>query len=140
MAIHSSTLAWKIPRTEEPDRLQSTGSQSRTRLSDFTFTFYLYIYHLYLPICLPTYLPSLPTCLSIYHLSLPSLSIRLPTNLSIPSVHPSITNLHPVHLISLANSDCYSFPATVSGADPPARVWLSLQWSAGGRSVLNIHC
>ena len=27
MAIHSSTLAWKIPRTEEPDRLQSMGSQ-----------------------------------------------------------------------------------------------------------------
>ena len=27
MAIHSSTLAWKIPRTEEPGRLQSTGSQ-----------------------------------------------------------------------------------------------------------------
>ena len=27
MAIHSSTVAWKIPRTEEPDRLQSMGSQ-----------------------------------------------------------------------------------------------------------------
>ena len=27
MAIHSSTLAWKIPWTEEFDRLQSTGSQ-----------------------------------------------------------------------------------------------------------------
>ena len=27
MAIHSSTLAWKISWTEEPDRLQSTGSQ-----------------------------------------------------------------------------------------------------------------
>ena len=27
MAPHSSTLAWKIPRTEEPDRLQSMGSQ-----------------------------------------------------------------------------------------------------------------
>ena len=26
MAIHSSTLAWKTPWTEEPDRLQSTGS------------------------------------------------------------------------------------------------------------------
>ena len=39
MAIHSSTLAWKIPWTEEPDRLQSTESQSRTCLSDFTFTF-----------------------------------------------------------------------------------------------------
>ena len=39
MAIHSSTLAWKIPWMEEPDRLQSMGSQSRTQLSDFTFTF-----------------------------------------------------------------------------------------------------
>ena len=25
MAIHSSTLAWKIPRTEEPGQLQSMG-------------------------------------------------------------------------------------------------------------------
>ena len=27
MAIHSSTVAWKIPWTEEPDRLQSMGSR-----------------------------------------------------------------------------------------------------------------
>ena len=27
MAIHSSILAWKIPWTEEPGRLQSMGSQ-----------------------------------------------------------------------------------------------------------------
>ena len=27
MAIHSRTVAWKIPRTEEPGRLQSMGSQ-----------------------------------------------------------------------------------------------------------------
>ena len=27
IATDSSTLAWKIPRTEEPDRLQSMGSQ-----------------------------------------------------------------------------------------------------------------
>ena len=27
MAIHSSTLAWKIQRREEPDRIQSMGSQ-----------------------------------------------------------------------------------------------------------------
>ena len=27
MATHSSILAWKIPLTEEPDRLQSMGSQ-----------------------------------------------------------------------------------------------------------------
>ena len=27
MAIHSSTIVWKIPWTEEPGRVQSTGSQ-----------------------------------------------------------------------------------------------------------------
>ena len=27
MATHSSTLAWKIPWTEEPGRLESMGSQ-----------------------------------------------------------------------------------------------------------------
>ena len=27
MAIHSSTIAWKIPWTQEPGRLQSMGSQ-----------------------------------------------------------------------------------------------------------------
>ena len=41
MATHFSTLAWKIPWAEEPGGLQSTGSQSRTLLSDFTFTFTL---------------------------------------------------------------------------------------------------
>ena len=30
MAIHSSTIAWKIPWAEEPGRLQSTGSESNT--------------------------------------------------------------------------------------------------------------
>ena len=39
MVTHASILAWRIPWTKEPDGLQSTGSQSRTRLSDFTFTF-----------------------------------------------------------------------------------------------------
>ena len=39
MATHTSTIAWKIPWTEEPGRLQFMGSQSQTRLSDFTFTF-----------------------------------------------------------------------------------------------------
>ena len=42
MATHSSTLAWKIPWTEEPGRLQSMGSLSRMRLSDFTFTFHFH--------------------------------------------------------------------------------------------------
>ena len=39
MATHSSTLAWKVPWTEEPGRLQSmVVAEGRTRLSDFTFT------------------------------------------------------------------------------------------------------
>ena len=38
MAPHSSTLAWKIPRTEEPGGLQSIRLQSQTRLSDNTRT------------------------------------------------------------------------------------------------------
>ena len=42
MAPHSSTLAGKIPWMEEPGRLQSMGSLSRTRLSDFTFTFHFH--------------------------------------------------------------------------------------------------
>ena len=42
MAPHSSTLAWKIPWTEEPGRLHIVHgvSKSQTRLSDFTFTFH----------------------------------------------------------------------------------------------------
>ena len=44
MATHSSILAWRIPGTEKPGRLQSTGSQkSQTRLSNFTFIFILNI-------------------------------------------------------------------------------------------------
>ena len=46
MATHSSTLAWKIPWTEEPGRLQSMGSLRvghdwATSLSFFTFHFSL---------------------------------------------------------------------------------------------------
>ena len=42
MATHSSTIAWKIPWTEESGRLQSMGSQrvghdGMTSLSLFTF-------------------------------------------------------------------------------------------------------
>ena len=42
MATHSSTLAWKIPWTEEPGGLRSMGSLSRARLSDFTFIFHFH--------------------------------------------------------------------------------------------------
>ena len=43
MAPHSSTLAWKIPWTEEPGKLRSMGLlRVRTRLRDFTFTFHFH--------------------------------------------------------------------------------------------------
>ena len=43
MAPHSSTLAWKIPWTEEPGGLQSMGSlRVGQRLNDFTLTFHFY--------------------------------------------------------------------------------------------------
>ena len=40
MATHSSTLAWKIPWTEEPDKLQSMVLQRVWQ--DFTFTFHFH--------------------------------------------------------------------------------------------------
>ena len=39
MAIHTSTLAWKIPWMEEPDTVLRVA-KSWTQLSDFTFTWY----------------------------------------------------------------------------------------------------
>ena len=43
MAPHSSTLAGKIPWTEEPGRLQSMGSRRVGHLlSKFTFTFHFH--------------------------------------------------------------------------------------------------
>ena len=40
MAPHSSTLAWKIPWTEEPGGLPSMGSLRVRHDRDFTFTFH----------------------------------------------------------------------------------------------------
>ena len=42
MAPHSSTLAWKIPWTEDPGRLQGSlhgVAKSQIQLRNFTFTF-----------------------------------------------------------------------------------------------------
>ena len=46
LATHSSIVAWKIPRTEEPGRLQFMGSQRVRcdRATNFHFLFYIYIY------------------------------------------------------------------------------------------------
>ena len=44
MATHSSTLAWKIPWTEEPGRLQSMGSLRVGHDWAFTLTFLLSLF------------------------------------------------------------------------------------------------
>ena len=38
MATHTSILAWRVPWTEEHGRLQSMGSKSQARLSDFHYS------------------------------------------------------------------------------------------------------
>ena len=40
MATHSSTLAWKIPRTEEPGRLQSMGRKQPVTTEQIHFHFH----------------------------------------------------------------------------------------------------
>ena len=58
MTTHSSILAWEIPWTEEPGRLQSMGLQkSWTQLSNFTDTHTL-IYRIF---SVPTALPQTHT-------------------------------------------------------------------------------
>ena len=43
MALHSNTLAWRIPWTQEPGRLQSMGPlRVGQRSSDFSFTFHFH--------------------------------------------------------------------------------------------------
>ena len=60
MATHCSILAWEIPRTEEPGRLQFMGSQkSQTQLSDQTIYMKALCIGLSLTAC--THM-SLPTC------------------------------------------------------------------------------
>ena len=46
MATHSSTLAWKIPWTEEPDGLQSMGLQrdKHDLAAEHTFTLIKHLY------------------------------------------------------------------------------------------------
>ena len=47
MATHSSILAWRIPWTEEPGRLQRVVTKSQTRLSNFTHSTLLLTPHMH---------------------------------------------------------------------------------------------
>ena len=51
MAIHSRTIAWKIPWTEEPGRLQSMGSDMTERLHYSLSTEFIMKYHALFGLC-----------------------------------------------------------------------------------------
>ena len=79
MAIHSSTLAWKIPWTEEPDRLQSMGLQRvrhnwATSLSLFTFmlmvveSFFYFFFFFFTKSCFKDSFKMESECKSTYEL------------------------------------------------------------------------
>ena len=51
MATHSSILAWRIPRTEEPGGLQFTGSQRATSLSCAYLRLLLFLLAVWIPAC-----------------------------------------------------------------------------------------
>ena len=120
MAPHSSTLAWEIPWTEEPGRLQSMGSLRvghdwATSLSLFTFMLWRRKWQ-----TTPVFLPgesqgrgSLVGCrlcghtesdmTEVTYLPFPSLSPRVCSN-SGPSswgCHPTISFCHPLVLLPL---------------------------------------
>ena len=65
MATHSSILAWRIPWTEEPGRLQSTGSQRVGHIDMNPPQVYT---------CSPSLLP--PHTIPLGHLSAPAPSIQ----------------------------------------------------------------
>ena len=115
MATHSSTLAWRIPWTEEPGRLQSMGSQRVGHTERLHFHFHLSL-HVTLSLLVSVSLslslfcppPSVLISVSLYFdylmpffLSLPpfpSPSISSPIPWPFP-VSPSLYFLFPLHLL-----------------------------------------
>ena len=95
--VYKNLLAWRLPWTEEPDRLQSTGSQSRTWLSDFTFTFCLSVSN-----CLFSSVAQLcPTLCNLMNCSTPGLPVdqKLP-ELTQTHVHWVCDAIQPSHPLS----------------------------------------
>ena len=113
MATHSSIFAWKIPWMEEPGRLQSMGSQSRTKLSEFTFTFLsislcffscLLSFNPFLLILFPfLFMPinlSIHSCQSERHLlDFPSFLISVKLTMSIISTFPFFWTIHTTYVV-----------------------------------------
>ena len=148
MATHSSVLAWGIPRTEEPGGLQSTGSQSRTQLTDFTFTSlsaikvvspaYLRLL-IFLPaILIPAWASSSPAFLmmySAYKLNKQGDNIQ-PWRTPFPIWNESV---FPCAVLTVASWPAYKFlkrQVTWSGIPISWRIFHSLLWSTQSKALV----
>ena len=107
MAIHSSTLAWKIPWTEEPDRLQSMGSQRvghdwATSLSLSFLTIYKTLLSWFFS---QTLSPSVPITVFFHPKKLPlsQAYFFFPSQNAIPFLIPSLPKTH--FLLPLSNQE-----------------------------------
>ena len=74
MATHSSILAWRIPWTEEPDRLQSIGSQRVRQTEQLTLCLSLFTIHM---IDFLRHMVSFSGCFQCFSFAEPFQSIRL---------------------------------------------------------------
>ena len=115
MATHSSTLAWRIPWTEEPGRLQSMGSQRVGHTERLHFHFHLSL-HVTLSLLVSVSLslslfcppPSVLISVSLYFDYLMPLFLSLP-----PFPSPSIS--FPIPCVSLSLLPFFSPSAPISG-------------------------
>ena len=98
MATHSSSLAWKIPWTEEPGSLQFMGSQSRTQLSNFTFFLsFLYVIYSYpFPLKILEFLLLLTFRRSFYSLDVNFLLVLNTVNIFFSIFRFFLGVLHPI--------------------------------------------
>ena len=138
MATHSSTLAWKIPWTEEPGRLQSMGSLGvghdwATSLSLFTSMHWKRKWQ-----AIPVFLPgeshgwrSLVGC-SLWGHKESDTTERLHFDFSLPCIEEG--NGNPLQCSCLRNpTDGGAWWAAIYGA---TQSWTQLKWLSSSSSII----
>ena len=122
MATHSSILAWKIPWTEEPGRLQSVHgvAKSQTRLSNFTFIFMIQVLCIKEEIRLSTFVLGKKDKYQIRSVAQLCLTLCDPMNRSTPGlpVHHQFQEFTETHVHRVSDAIQPSHP--LSSPSPPA--------------------
>ena len=144
METHSSILSWKIPGTEKPGRLQSTGvAKSRTWLSVFTFChkcgviaylrLFIFLLAILIPACASSS-PAFPMMYSAYKLNKQGDDIE-PLHTPFPIWDQSIV---PWPLLTVASWPAYRFlrrQVRRSGIPISFRIFHSLLWSTQSKAL-----